>query len=356
MRPARFSSAVRDSGAATYSLPLLIRPVEAAGALLRDSDGRWYVDCLAAAGAISLGWNHPAAREAVFGRAIVGRSSAAGHPSIKLTFVNPLVTAELATKIIADISSQGERILRSRGTGTHQRMSSHSARVERVQASDARFPWAKSVEYTIFGLENDYADESDITAGEMVHYRRSERSSEIFVSFSDDSPDEPVGVLRTLRADPELGLDSFSTLRDGRNHAANGHPARNFLYPQWSSFFDDIAPEQVAELATQGVRRKYRRAGMVEQILRTFFASIAADGVDFVTVALVVPLFEWYSLLLPDRIRQIGEIMPNYIGADSVPAVVDISGSFVTDAARTLDVDRGSLLAATANSAFPSSD
>lgn len=55
------------------------------------------------------------------------------------------------------------------------------------------------------------------------------------------------------------------------------------------------------------------------------------------TVALVVPLFDWYQHLLPDRLHQIGDILPNYIGADSVPAVVDISGSFVPDASRAVD-------------------
>ncbi len=204
-------------------------------------------------------------------------------------------------------------------------MNTELLRVDRVRPVDERFGWAKGVEYTIFGLENDYAGESDIAAGEMVHYRPWERSSEIFVGYTEDST-EPVGVLRALRADADLGLDSFSTLHDGRN----------FLYPQWNSFFGDIAPERIAELATQGVRKKHRRAGMIEQIWQTFFGSLAADGVDYVTVALVVPLFEWYSQLLPTRIHQIGEIMPDYIGADSVPAVVDISGSFVADATRTL--------------------
>ncbi|MGV0804549.1 hypothetical protein [Mycolicibacterium setense] len=214
-------------------------------------------------------------------------------------------------------------------------MSTELLRVDRVRPDDARFGWAKGVEYTIFGLENGWASESDIAAGEMVHYQQWERSSEIFVGISEDS-DEPVGVLRALRADTELGLGSFSTLRDGRRYAVAGGPARNFLYPEWNSFFEDIAPERIAELATQGVCKKRRRVGMIEQIWQAFFGSLAADGVDYVTVALVVPLFEWYSQLLSTRIHQIGEIMPDYIGADSVPAVIDISGSFVADATRTL--------------------
>lgn len=235
-------------------------------------------------------------------------------------------------------------------------MIANSLRVERVRATDTQFEWAKNLEYNIFGLENAYASEADIAAGEVVHYRQWERSSEFFVGLLDGDGGEPVGVVRALRADPELGLDSFSTLRDGRNYAVDGGPGRNFLYPQWSSFFDGIAPDRVAELATQAVRKKFRRAGMVEQIWRDFFAGLAGDGVEFVTVALVVPLFEWYRLLLGERIHQIGEIMPDYIGADSVPAAVDISGSFVGDTMRALDHQQSSLLSVTTSSPFTSSN
>ncbi len=230
-------------------------------------------------------------------------------------------------------------------------MSNQLVRVERVAATDARFGWAKNVEFSIFGLENDFADAVDIAAGEMVHYRPWERSSEIYVGFSAESPEHPVGVLRSLRHDPELGLASFSTLRDARSYRDGTKDARNYLYPHWDSFFGGVAPERIAELATQGVRKKHRRAGMIEQIWREFFGGLAAEGVQFVTVALVVPLFDWYQHLLPDRLHQIGDILPNFIGADSVPAVVDISGSFVPDAADA--VHNGSLLAASANPSSP---
>ena len=55
----------RESGAATYFRHLPIVPVEARGVYVRDASGRWLLDCLAAAGAMSLGWNHPVVREAV---------------------------------------------------------------------------------------------------------------------------------------------------------------------------------------------------------------------------------------------------------------------------------------------------
>lgn len=333
----------------------------AAAAAAADRHHNLVLAAPVATNTVVVRWRHPALSDdecdgvnnairaglARSGRALVGRSRAAGRQGIKLTFVNPLVTVETAAEVIADIADQGERIHAARGNRGQQRMNNQVGRVERIAASDARFPWAKNVEYTIFGLENDFADESDVAAGEMVHYRAWEPSSEIFVSFSEDSPDVPVGVLRALRWDQKLGLDSFSTLRDTRSYAVDEHAPRDFLYPRWRCFFDGIAGERIAELATQGVRKRYRRAGMIEQIWQAFFSSLAADGVEVVTVALVVPLFEWYHQLLPERIHQIGDVLPDYIGADSVPAVIDISGSFVTDTVRTLAGDRGSLLAVT---------
>lgn len=313
-------------------------------------------------------WHHPALTDdecddlnnairadlAHSGRAIVGRSRASGHQSIKLTFVNPLVTAGLAAEMIADIADRGEHIRRLRQKSGRRGMTNKLVRVERVRACDARFLWAKNIEFTIFGAENNFASESDVAAGEIVHYRTWERASEIFVGFSDESPEQPAAVLRALRYDPELGLDSFSTLRDGRNFLVDEDTTSDFLYPRWSAFLDGIAPQRIAELATQGVRKKYRRAGMIEQIWQAFFGSLASEGVEFVTVALVVPLFEWYRMLLPERIHQIGDILPNYIGADSVPAVIDISGAFVTDTVPTIDGKPSSLLAATAGLSSPS--
>lgn len=48
------------------------------------------------------------------GRAIVGRSSAAGGQAIKLTFVNPLVTTSIAAAMVSDIGVHGNCILRAR--------------------------------------------------------------------------------------------------------------------------------------------------------------------------------------------------------------------------------------------------
>ncbi|MGV0804551.1 aminotransferase class III-fold pyridoxal phosphate-dependent enzyme [Mycolicibacterium setense] len=85
---------MRDSAAATYSRRLPIRPVEAVGSRLRDADGRWYIDCLAAAGAMSLGWNHPVVREAVIKTLESGEpwQSLDFHTPTRQRFVEDLVT------------------------------------------------------------------------------------------------------------------------------------------------------------------------------------------------------------------------------------------------------------------------
>ncbi|EFV15030.1 hypothetical protein [Segniliparus rugosus] len=231
-------------------------------------------------------------------------------------------------------------------------MTSPTTRVERLRSGDERFGWAKMVEYEIFGVQNDFTGPADRAAGEMTHYRCWERSSEFYVSFDGHEPHAPVAVLRALRWDPRLGLDSFSTLRDSRRFRAPDGKARNFLHPDWDAFFADRDPRRIAELATQGVRKGRRRAGAMEQIWLAFFDDLVREEVELVTVALVVPLFQWYRELLGDRIHQIGDILPDYIGADSVPAVIDIGGSYIADVARDFDNGRSSLLAASARSAL----
>ncbi len=77
-------SRCHESAACTYSKRLPIVPIEARGAQVRDSSGRWYLDCLSAAGAMSLGWNHPVVTEAI------RRTLDSGAPLLTLDFHHPL--------------------------------------------------------------------------------------------------------------------------------------------------------------------------------------------------------------------------------------------------------------------------
>ncbi len=72
-----------ESRASSYSKRLPIIPVEARGSRIRDLQGRWYLDCLAGAGAVSLGWNHPVVTEAV------RKTLDSGEPLLTLDFHTP---------------------------------------------------------------------------------------------------------------------------------------------------------------------------------------------------------------------------------------------------------------------------
>jgi hypothetical protein len=203
--------------------------------------------------------------------------------------------------------------------------------VERIGADDHRFGIAKRWEYEIFGRENNYTSVEDDAVGEMCLYRSWEKSSEFFVGFAEDDAagdgdGRPVAILRALRWNRELGIDSFSTVRDARAYPDARLGPVNKLYPAWRTFFADAEPSAIAELATQAVRRTRRRTGVMEEVWRHFFATLTEDGVRYVTVALVVPLFHWYQMLIGDAIEQIGAVLPDYVGADSIPAIVDIEG------------------------------
>jgi diaminobutyrate-2-oxoglutarate transaminase len=55
----------RESAARTYARHLPIVPVHAQGMTVRGADGREYLDCLAGAGSLALGHNHPVAVRAI---------------------------------------------------------------------------------------------------------------------------------------------------------------------------------------------------------------------------------------------------------------------------------------------------
>src|SRR6185437_10861669 len=141
-------------------------------------------------------------------------------------------------------------------------------RIERVRWCDPGFTRARRLEYEIFGIANGFTTTQDEVAGEMTAYRDWERSSEFHVGYCRDrtSPDErAVAVIRFLRHDPVLGTDSFSTLRDFRQHRPDGGPPQNYLFAEWDAFFRSRDPRQIAELATQAVLPAYRGSGVIEQ-------------------------------------------------------------------------------------------
>ncbi len=231
-------------------------------------------------------------------------------------------------------------------------MTGPNLRIERTRWGDPGFAACKRIEYEVFGIANDFTTEADDEAGEMTAYRTWERSSEFYVAYAAD-PDaadtgaaEPVAVVRMLRHDPTLGLDSFSTLRDFRCHRPNGGPEQNHLFPEWEEFFAHADPRQIAELATQAVAPAHRRAGVIERLWRHIIEVGSAEDVRMWTMALVVPLFRWYRAMLPDAVVAIGRVIPDYVGADSIPALVKLDHASMTAALARYDVeDPGASLA-----------
>lgn len=190
-------------------------------------------------------------------------------------------------------------------------MSAPVLQIDRIDSSDERFERAKRWEYQILGQENGYANDDDHAAGEMCHFRRWEQSSEFFVGFGDD--EEPVGIMRVLRSDPQLGIDSFSTVSG---------PTQ--IDREWQAFFATVSPRRLAEVATQAVRAPHLETGVMEQLWNRVFDVLAVDGVRNVVVAPAEPLFERYRAVFGEAIEQFGETLPGHAGVGSVPAIVDL--------------------------------
>ncbi|HEX3605484.1 MAG TPA: diaminobutyrate--2-oxoglutarate transaminase [Candidatus Dormibacteraeota bacterium] len=81
------NQARRESNARTYARSLPLALVRGEGIHLVDADGRTYIDCLAGAGSLALGHNHPAVTDAI--RAVLD----SGLPLHTLDFATPVKDA-----------------------------------------------------------------------------------------------------------------------------------------------------------------------------------------------------------------------------------------------------------------------
>jgi hypothetical protein len=198
-------------------------------------------------------------------------------------------------------------------------------RVERVRWGDGAFQEAKEAEFRIFGVANAFVTPEDCAAGEMVFYRPYEKRSEFYLSYSRTSDaGSPAAVIRFIRLDPAWGHDSFSTLKDAKSYCVNGGEPACYLHPEWDAFFRATDPSTIAELATQAVEEAHRRQGRIEYLWDSLMDVSEREGISLWTAALVVPMFRWYKKSFPHAIHAIGRILPQYVGADSVPTVIRI--------------------------------
>lgn len=195
--------------------------------------------------------------------------------------------------------------------------------VTRITAGDPAFQAALAWEFQVFGIANSYASSADIAAGRMTWYARYDAASEFHVAR--DARGNLAGIARLIRHDAQRGLQSFSTIADASSYSARGEPARAYLDPVWRDALQSLAPPSIAELATQSIVPRYRRFRAMDALWRSMIEAGRADGVELWTMALVVPLFRFYKALLPNAIHAIGSVMPDYIGADSIPALLRLT-------------------------------
>jgi hypothetical protein len=201
-------------------------------------------------------------------------------------------------------------------------MASLGLQVTRVCVGDPQFAWARALEFALFGMANGFTSAADRDVGRMRWYDPYEASSEFYVARA--STGEVAGLVRMIRHDPSRAMGSFSTVVDARSYAPPGQAPRTYLDDRWARFFARTAPDKFAELATQAVAREYRRMWVIEYLWFCMADTCRAEGVDFWTLALVLPLFRWYKRLFPGALEALGTTMPDYIGADSIPAIFHI--------------------------------
>ncbi|WP_369383442.1 diaminobutyrate--2-oxoglutarate transaminase family protein [Streptomyces sp. cg36] len=90
---------LRESAARTYARSLPIVPVRARGLTIEGADGRRYLDCLAGAGTLALGHNHPVVLEAI--RKVLD----SGAPLHALDLATPVKDA-FTTELFSTLPSQ----------------------------------------------------------------------------------------------------------------------------------------------------------------------------------------------------------------------------------------------------------
>jgi hypothetical protein len=207
------------------------------------------------------------------------------------------------------------------------RISAGPINVQRIEAGEAGVRCALGWELEIFGIANDFADPTDVVAGRILAYDDIVGSSEFHVAFRNG---EPRGLIRLGRNDSAIGLDSFPTLRDGWRHPGPDGP-RDHIHPAWTEFFTRVGSRKVADLTTQAVHPDERSLGVLKLLWASVVGTCFDEGVEYWTMALTEPLFAYYAQLFPGAVVAIGDVMPDYVGADSVPSAMRVRHPVIVD-------------------------
>lgn len=185
------------------------------------------------------------------------------------------------------------------------------------------FPMAERLEYEIFGELNDWVSDDDRRAGRMLVYDDfRDRSEFVLVHGGQRGAWRPLAVTRLVGHDPALGLRSTPTGRD--YHFTHGleRRGRSLLDPAWEAALDRRTTGTV-ELATQARNTRAPRASVVALWLG-WYDRLVADGVSHLVMAIVPPLLRAYQTLWGPALQVIGETLEGYVGADSVPAELEL--------------------------------
>lgn len=193
-----------------------------------------------------------------------------------------------------------------------------------VEAGDPGLAWALRTELEIFGVENGWSSAEDLAHGQLVVHRPVTRTSQLHVALAPEGS-SPVGLIRLVLHDRVQGLDSFPTLRDFRGRQSPVRRGPNLLWPEWEERVARWDPATVVELATQAVRRSVDARPVVDALWLSIDRTFRERGTDHLVMALVKPLFRAYRAKFHGAISQIGSVLEDYIGADSVPAVIDLN-------------------------------
>lgn len=191
-----------------------------------------------------------------------------------------------------------------------------------IEAGSPLFGAAERLELEMFGLGNGWAGDIDLAAGRMVVYDDFRERSAFAVVLDDGAPGFGAQALSRVVYGVPGDLESMPVGRD--YHVTYGLRARgrSLLDAAWrDEYARRVTP--TAELATQA-----KWPGVAHAAVRATWACwldrLLPAGVGHLTMAVLPSLRRQYGWINGPALRTIGETLEGYVGADSIPAELDL--------------------------------
>jgi hypothetical protein len=197
-----------------------------------------------------------------------------------------------------------------------------------IGADSRLFGYAEGLEFEIFGENNGWTSEADRAVRRMTVYDEFRSRSEFVVSFDADRDADADGRLRPLAVTRLVHVDravGFTSLPLGRDyHLTYGLETRgsSLLDEQWLAEFADRT-EGTTEIATQAKARVATTAAVLAT-WAAWYERLEVVGSRYMVMAIVPWLYSQYARVGGGAIHTIGELLEDYVGADSLPAEVDL--------------------------------